>query len=60
MEVALNSDLLTSVLALSLSIYVLKELAMGAAAAHVSHSRHMPHPDVNPVTSKIFSEASLA
>lgn len=34
MEVALNSDLLTSVLALSLSIYVLKELAMGAATAH--------------------------
>lgn len=34
MEVAPNSDLLTSVLALSLSIYVLKELAMRAAAAH--------------------------
>lgn len=34
MEVALNSDLLTSVLALSLGIYVLKELTMGAATAH--------------------------
>lgn len=33
MEVALNSDLLTSVLALNLNIYVLKELAMGAATA---------------------------